>query len=165
MGEQGTTRRTFYHRIIYGIWGLISGALALPAVAYLLFPFRDPNEGHWVDAGNITEMETNTPKEIVFQRTRRDGWKVRTENAAAWVIKTAQEEYVAYSPYCTHLGCAYRWDEKNEKFLCPCHDSFFAIDGAVLTGPSPRPLDRYEVRVEGNRLWLGRVYRSEEMAG
>jgi Rieske Fe-S protein len=24
----------------------------------------------------------------------------------------------------------------------------------VLSGPAPRPLDRYEVRVEGTRVWL-----------
>jgi Rieske Fe-S protein len=28
-------------------------------------------------------------------------------------------------------------------FLCPCHDASFDVEGAVLDGPPPRPLDRY----------------------
>jgi menaquinol-cytochrome c reductase iron-sulfur subunit len=73
-------------------------------------------------------------------------------------------QVVAFAPQCTHLGCAYHWDEKNQNFLCPCHTSTFALDGRVLEGPAPRPLDRYESRVENGRLLLGRVIRSDEEA-
>jgi Rieske Fe-S protein len=35
------------------------------------------------------------------------------------------------------------------------------MDGKVLGGPAPRPLDRYEVKVAGARIWLGPVEPSE----
>jgi menaquinol-cytochrome c reductase iron-sulfur subunit len=73
------------------------------------------------------------------------------------VIKKAQGEIVAFTPQCTHLGCAYSYDDKNKEFLCPCHTSTFALDGKVLTGPAPRALDRYEVKLAGNKLLLGDV--------
>jgi len=61
----------------------------------------------------------------------------------------------AFAPQCTHLGCAYHWDESSHNFICPCHTSAFSIDGKVLAGPAPRPLDRYTVKVEGNKLQIG----------
>jgi len=32
--------------------------------------------------------------------------------------------------------------------------SVFALDGAVLSGPAPRPLDALDVRVENGRLFV-----------
>jgi menaquinol-cytochrome c reductase iron-sulfur subunit len=161
MSEEKDTRRTFHHRIIYGIWAVIGTTLALPSTIYLLFPFHGPKRGHWVDAGSLADLAPNEPKEVSFQRTKIDGWKVRTETATAWVVATPEQRAVAFSPLCTHLGCAYHWEKERNGFLCPCHNSLFAIDGRVITGPSPRPLDRYEVRVEGERLWLGALTRPE----
>jgi Rieske Fe-S protein len=44
--------------------------------------------------------------------------------------------------------------------VCPCHTSFFSIEGQVLSGPAPRPLDRYVTRIENNRLQIGRLRQS-----
>lgn len=160
--EQVTTRRGFFHKSIYFLWSVMTAALALPAVAYLLSPFRNREESEWVEAGDVSTLEVNNPKEFVFQRSSPDGWKVTTRKATAWVVKTPEEKIIAFSPRCTHLACAYHWADEDRKFLCPCHDSFFSIEGEVLTGPAPRRLDRYEVRVEGSRLWLGGVVPPDE---
>jgi Rieske Fe-S protein len=71
-------------------------------------------------------------------------------------------DIVALSPSCPHLGCGVSYRSEQGGFFCPCHDSAFSIDGEVLSGPSPRALDRFEVKVEGDRLWLGPVRRSDE---
>jgi len=94
---------------------------------------------------------------MVFRRTRVDGWKVTSEKATAWVVKTSDNQVTAFAPQCTHLGCAYHWEEQNKEFLCPCHTSTFAIDGKVTAGPAPRPLDRYEAKVENGKLMVGRI--------
>lgn len=151
-------RRNFFVGAIFGLGGLITAALALPAAAYLLFPPRTRKDGKWVEAGDISRLQAGVPEEMVFRRTRVDGWKVTSEKATAWVVRTG-DGVVAYAPQCTHLGCAYHWNEQTKEFLCPCHTSTFSIDGKVLAGPAPRPLDRYEVRVEGNRLLVGQVHK------
>ena len=159
---QGTTRRRFYIGAIYGLWAIISAALGLPALVYLLFPPKPRRENEWVDAGDISKISPNAPVEMSFRRNRVDGWKVISEKSTAWVVKQADNSVVAFGPQCTHLGCAYHWEEGKNEFLCPCHSSLFALDGKVLAGPAPRPLDRYDVKVQGSRLLLGDLRRDED---
>ena len=150
-------RRAFHLTIIYGLWGAITAALAIPAGIYLLLPPRIRKAEQWVEAGDVAQLKPDIPEELVFRRIRKDGWKITSEKTSAWVVKAAGDQVVAYAPQCTHLGCAYHWDEQKRNFLCPCHTSIFALDGQVLAGPAPRPLDRYEVKVEGGKVLLGRI--------
>lgn len=153
-------RRTFLLGAIYGLWGLIAAALGIPASVYLLLPPKARQDDEWVEAGDIAALKPGEPAEIVFRRNRRDGWKITSQKSTVWVVKTGQRDVAAYAPQCTHLGCAYHWDDRRREFLCPCHSSSFGLDGRVLSGPAPRSLDRYEVRVENNKLLLGRVRQS-----
>ena len=160
--ETGSTRRRFHLGMIYGLWGIISAALSLPAFVYLFLPPRARHEDEWVEAGDISKLDPKNPLELVFRRTRVDGWKMISEKTTAWVAKLADGKVVAYGPQCTHLGCAYHWDEGKSEFICPCHSTIFSIDGKVVAGPAPRPLDRFETRVEGNKLKLGKLQESPE---
>jgi len=152
---QGITRRRFYIGAIYGLWATISAALSLPALFYLLFPPKARKENEWVEAGDISKIAPDSPVEMSFRRNRVDGWKVISEKSTAWVVKHADNSVVAFGPQCTHLGCAYHWEEGKNEFLCPCHSSLFAVDGRVISGPAPRPLDRYDVKVQGSKLLIG----------
>jgi quinol---cytochrome c reductase iron-sulfur subunit, bacillus type len=158
---QGTTRRSFYIGAIYGIWAVISAALSLPALAYLFFPPKVRKQDEWIDAGDVSKLAPNSPVELTFRRNRVDGWKVYSEKSTAWVVKQPDNSVVAFGPQCTHLGCAYHWEEGKNEFLCPCHTSIFSPNGKVVAGPAPRPLDRYDVKVEGSRLLLGTLRKSE----
>lgn len=149
------TRRTFYILLINGIMGLITAALAIPAAIYLLFPPKARKGATWVKTADLSTIQAGKPTEISFQRSRADGWQVVTEKTTAWVVKQANNEVVAFTPMCTHLGCAYHWDDGSNTFICPCHTSSFSIDGKVLGGPAPRPLDRYAVKVESGVLEIG----------
>lgn len=60
----------------------------------------------------------------------------------------------AFSSVCPHLGCSVIWDQKGREFRCPCHLAVFDINGRVLKGPPPRPLDQYEVLLEGNSIFV-----------
>lgn len=154
-------RRSFFLAGIYGLWGVISAALALPAAFYLLLPPRTRRASEWVDAGDASRLQPGTPEEFVFRRNRVDGWKITSEKSSAWLVKTPEQKVVAYGPSCTHLGCAYHWEEGKRYFLCPCHTSAFSLDGKVVLGPAPRPLDQYAVRVENGKMMIGELKKSE----
>jgi menaquinol-cytochrome c reductase iron-sulfur subunit len=152
------SRRHFYYlTFIYGLQALMAATLSVPAFMYLFLPPRAKKREQWVDAADLTQLPTGTPQEVSFRMNKVDGWKVSSEKTTAWVVKTADNQAVAFAPQCTHLGCAYHWDESTKHFVCPCHTSAFAIDGRVLSGPAPRPLDRYQVRIAGNELQIGPV--------
>ena len=141
----------------------MGAAVAIPAVAYLLFPPLSRKEDQWVEATDLSKLETGVPEEVVFRRNRKDGWKVSSEKTSAWVVKKSDSEAIAFAPQCTHLGCAYRYDERKKNFLCPCHTSNFSLDGKVIDGPAPRPLDRYAVKIQGTKVLLGQVEKSPEV--
>jgi menaquinol-cytochrome c reductase iron-sulfur subunit len=157
-----TSRRNFFVGAIYSLWGIIAGALALPAFVYLLFPPKARKEDPWVDAGDISKLDLKKPVEVVFRRNRVDGWKIISEKSTAWLARLPDNKVVAFGPQCTHLGCAYHWDESKSEFICPCHSSIFSMDGKVVAGPAPRPLDRYDIRMDGNKLMLGALREGTE---
>jgi Rieske Fe-S protein len=69
------------------------------------------------------------------------------------MIRTGEEEYVAYSQTCTHLSCAVYYSAKEDRLECPCHQGFFSVkDGSVLQGPPPRPLPQITLERDGSKL-------------
>jgi menaquinol-cytochrome c reductase iron-sulfur subunit len=84
----------------------------------------------------------------------KDAWTAATDVVlgAAWVQRSAPTTVEAFSAVCPHLGCAVGWT--GSAYLCPCHDSTFAVSGERKTGPSERGLDRLPIAIKGDRLEL-----------
>jgi Rieske Fe-S protein len=76
----------------------------------------------------------------------------------AWLVAGADGSVTAFDPRCPHQACLYDWDGGRGRFTCRCHDGYFDIDGAVISGPPPRALDRLETRPAGEGVievaWL-----------
>jgi Rieske Fe-S protein len=69
------------------------------------------------------------------------------------MVRTAEDQYVAYSQKCTHLSCAVYYEREKNRLECPCHQGFFSIlDGSVLQGPPTRPLPRVVLERQGEEL-------------
>lgn len=155
--ETGVTRRRWYVSAIYGLQAVIGAALAIPAAVYLLFPPKSKREDQWVETADLAKLTPGAPEEVVFRRNRVDGWKVSSEKTSAWIVKKSDNEAIAFAPQCTHLGCAFRWEHRTKTFLCPCHTSNFDIEGKVVDGPAPRPLDRYTIKMDGTKVMVGPI--------
>lgn len=63
------------------------------------------------------------------------------------MVSKREGAVTALSLVCTHLGCIV--SVLPDRIQCPCHGSEFTLDGAVVTGPAPRPLPRYRTRQDG----------------
>ena len=68
-----------------------------------------------------------------------------------WIVRSTmyngQDQIVAISTVCTHLGCTPNWLEGEQKFKCPCHGSGFYKSGVNFEGPAPRPLERHGLQL------------------
>jgi cytochrome b6-f complex iron-sulfur subunit len=67
-----------------------------------------------------------------------------------FVRRRAPGDAIALSTRCKHRGC--QVEPEADRFVCPCHGSEYTLDGAVLKGPTQRPLDRFTVREAGTSL-------------
>ena len=63
-----------------------------------------------------------------------------------YIVHGAEGLY-AMSAVCTHLGCLTAWKPELGIVACPCHGSRFDLEGNVLHGPAPRPLERARCRL------------------
>ena len=70
-----------------------------------------------------------------------------------WLSNTEEGAFALYK-VCPHLGCLYAWNDQEFKFICPCHGSQYENDGDYISGPAPRSLDYFTIRIydEENNL-------------
>jgi len=155
------SRRNFLKYSIYGIGGLISAALAVPLVRYFFSPALGSAEGgEWIVVARKSDIPIGQPTLIQYEDRKIDSWIVTTHRKSAWIVTQDGQDFVVYDPHCTHLGCPYTWMETGEEnkgqphFHCPCHEGIYAIDGTVISGPPPRPLDRVLSQVEGDAIMV-----------
>jgi len=69
------------------------------------------------------------------------------------LVRTSEDNYVAYSQKCTHLSCAVYYSREDNQLICPCHNGRFSIrDGAVIQGPPTRALPHVILERKGQEL-------------
>jgi cytochrome b6-f complex iron-sulfur subunit len=59
------------------------------------------------------------------------------------VFEDPSQKLHALSAKCTHEGCTVQYVPGDSVIWCACHNGRFDLDGRVLAGPPPRPLEKY----------------------
>jgi cytochrome b6-f complex iron-sulfur subunit len=131
--EKELGRREFVRQMMVG-WGslsLIAGISAVGLMRFLLpnVLYEPPSVFRVGFPETFPEGVTPVPERNVF--VVRDG-----------------KAFHAISSICTHLRC--QVGHVRNGFQCPCHGSRFGMDGRVIRGAAPRPLDWYEVTLAEN---------------
>ena len=152
MSDQNVSRRAFMVKAIIGIVTFIGAAVAVPLAGFGILPVLRKREPGWSDAGAAADLAPNEPQERRFAQAVKTGWQEERVERTVWLVKRADGSVTAFAPNCPHLGCGYRWFSQDRQFKCPCHASFFDIDGRVLAGPAPRSLDTLETKIEDGRV-------------
>lgn len=156
-------RRTFLAWFIGGVGAAIGAVLGGAGFTYFLSPLFKRGRENWIDVGQASGMKAGTPERVEFVVRTRDAWATAERRLSAWVLTSNRKDFIVFDPRCPHLGCPYRWDGDRGRFLCPCHTAVFDVDGRVVSGPSPRPLDRFPSKVVGGRLLISpRAVKQEE---
>jgi len=149
------TRRGFLRTAIWVAGGLITAVYVIPGLAYLLAPaLKKVQAENWIPLGPVTKVEPGVPTLFRADVRRQTGWIVNEEQLTVYVVTDDGRNYIALSNVCTHLGCRVRWVEGKQEFFCPCHNGVFDKAGQVVSGPPPRPLDQYPVKVEDGQVYI-----------
>lgn len=138
-------RRKFLTRLSITLGSIGAAIVSIPSVAFLLGLRKTPQL--WQTVGKVEDFELGSTVRVSFQDPSSLPWAGVTSQTAAWLRRVGDQEFVAFSISCTHLGCPVRWLATANLFMCPCHGGVFYADGTVASGPPPKPLSRYPARV------------------
>ena len=142
------TRRNALVLFINSAAAVVGTGLSVVLGAFALRPPRAVQADRWVRAGGVSDLTPNVPVLRVVSLSRQDGWYRERARETVFLVWDGGKAVHAMSATCTHLGCQVRWDSDTTKFRCPCHGGVFDVQGNVVEGPPPRPLDRVAARID-----------------
>ena len=151
--------RNDFVKVVTAFLGSIMGlVVGIPAIGYLISPARKgAASDDWIPLGPLENYPEGIPTLFNFTRTKVNGWERTVNSYGVFVIRKSDQDVTVLSNKCTHLSCRVNWVAEDQFFFCPCHDAQFGIDGKVLDGPPPRPLDAYAgeaVKIEEGNLFI-----------
>lgn len=139
------SRRSF---LFIAPFGVIAGILAAAAFR-LLRPFVSAPTDQWINVAQVSELQGNAPVSRKLPLEHLDGWAATIQQQSVFVLPKSNQ---VLSAICPHEGCEVFFEANNNRFSCPCHESYFAADGSRLQGPARRGLDTLNSRIENNTL-------------
>lgn len=127
-----------------------SAVATLAAIFYPILRFMVPPEvveaqQNSVSVGKNAEIANNSGK--IFKFGSKPGIIIRTETG----------ELKAFSASCTHLDCIVQYDPNGKQIVCACHNGKFDLTGKNISGPPPRPLEEFPVKVSGDEIIVTRA--------
>ena len=149
-----TSRRRFLEFFIGVFTSLIGIALAIPFLGAVIGGSSRVQKRLFSKVGPVDSLPVGKPVDIAYEEMGSDAYIRQMTGRHIWVIKRSDSDVVAFSPICPHLGCRYDWDAADSLFKCPCHASVFTVDGRVVSGPAPRPLDTLPAQVRQGILYV-----------
>jgi len=121
------------------------GATLYPVLRYLYPPRTSDDSVSTVVAAQTGELGVNQAK--IF----------RFGNRPALLVHTPYGDLKAFSAVCTHLNCTVQYDGDASVIWCACHNGKFDLNGQVISGPPPRPLEAYQVNVRGDEVFVSKA--------
>ncbi|HTD68104.1 MAG TPA: Rieske (2Fe-2S) protein [Candidatus Limnocylindria bacterium] len=157
-------RRGFLKKLAANVLGSVITLVPLAAgLAVWLDPVRrkTKTDGQLVRVATLNALpEDGVPRKFSVLASRVDAWN-RSPQTAIGAVYLRREKGAAkpraVNVVCPHAGCFVDYMDERQCYLCPCHNSTFALDGKINdpTSPSPRGLDELEVEVrKGGEVWV-----------
>ena len=108
----------------------------------------------------LTALPTDgTPRRFSVVANKSDVWN-RYPNVpigAVYLRRTPDDKVEDLNVTCPHAGCSVDFKSGTRTYLCPCHNSLFALDGKIIDpkSPSPRALDHLKVEIRNDsEIWV-----------
>ena len=147
-----SARRRLLARVSVALGAASAAILGVPLLGFIVAPLFRKSATTWRKVGKKGEFKVGETVNVTFLDASPLPWAGVTAKTAAWLRRENEEEFVAFSVNCAHLGCPVRWMAQANLFMCPCHGGVYYADGSVAAGPPPHGLTRYPVRVRGDAI-------------
>ncbi len=120
--------------------------MAAAGIAFPIFRYLAPRVEH-TGAAKVTFSAADVPEGAAKF--------IQYAGSAAVLVRKKGGDLIALSAVCTHLGCIVQWQKERQEFICPCHAGLYTVDGAVISGPPPKPLQKIPVVVANGTITVG----------
>ncbi|MDH4070293.1 MAG: ubiquinol-cytochrome c reductase iron-sulfur subunit [Ignavibacteria bacterium] len=137
-------KRDFLKLILGGSLTVWLGSVLYPIFAFLKPPAQPEVEVSSILAGTIQEFEEANAKIVRFGRK------------PVIVVKLETGDLRAYEATCTHLDCTVQYRRDLGVIWCACHNGKYDMNGRVLSGPPPRPLEQFRVVQKDDDVYVTR---------
>jgi menaquinol-cytochrome c reductase iron-sulfur subunit len=148
------SRRTFLKVIIAGLGTLTAFALGIPFIGTIVGKSSTLRKIAMDRVIEVSYLTVGQPQRVNFLWQKEDAYVHETGVQSVWVTEHSPAKATVFSPICPHAGCYYNWDPETHQFQCPCHGSVFSMNGKVLGGPAPRPLDTLPYEIKDGVLYV-----------
>ena len=138
-------RRWFLNWLLGGSAAGLMGSVLYPALQFILPPKLSEAVLSSVVAGKVDELPPNTGK--IFKFGSRPGLLIRLPSG----------EYRAFSAVCSHLQCTVQYRGDLSQVWCACHNGRYNLNGEVLSGPPPAPLEVYSVTIREDEIVVSKA--------
>jgi Rieske Fe-S protein len=68
-----------------------------------------------------------------------------------------EDDFIALSSTCPHLGCQVHWESNNNRYFCPCHNGVFDPSGKGIGGPpgdAGQSLPSFPLKIANGLLYI-----------
>ncbi|HZW38593.1 MAG TPA: ubiquinol-cytochrome c reductase iron-sulfur subunit [Ignavibacteriaceae bacterium] len=135
-------RRDFLKYLLTTAMAGFAVIVSYPVLSFLKPPKQREVEVTSVSAGKVNDFAAGDSKIIRFG------------NDPVILINKDGASLVALSATCTHLDCTVQY-KKDEKIIwCTCHNGKYDLQGRNISGPPPRPLDQYMVKIKDEEIFI-----------
>lgn len=146
---EDVSRRKFVQVAVTGVTLAYVGAIGYPLYRYLNAPVEDAQAAAAVKEvllEGADKLEKGTA--LIFK------FGVRP----AMLIHHLDDTWIALNAVCTHMGCTVSYDKTKDAIVCACHGGVYnSHTGENVSGPPPRPLNKFEVVVNTGSVLVKRV--------
>ena len=154
-------RRGFLKEVAAIVIGAVATIVPMASGLVVLFdPLRKKvKAGDFVFVAALSAVPNDgTPRKFSVIATHRDAWnQLPPAPVGAVYLRRVGKAVEAFNVACPHAGCFVDFIAETNSYLCPCHNSTFALDGKISDprSPSPRALDKLTVEVrKGAEVWV-----------
>ena len=147
--QDSLSRSAFLRLALGGAGAVYAAALGYPIYRYLASPVEKASQESTVREVTLKDVKKLPAASMLMFKF---GAK------PSLLIHHADGTWTALSAVCTHLGCTVQYQPEQKRIYCACHGGVYdPKTGANVAGPPPKPLQRYEVKLDGEDAIVSRT--------